>query len=124
MKVGYVNIKISGHLYKAHRLAWLIEKGEWPSADIDHENADKGGNAFANIRDADKSQNAFNKPPFRNNKSGLKGVHQRKSNGRWVAEITVRKQRYSLGDFDTPEQAHAAYCEAAAKYHGEFARVK
>jgi hypothetical protein len=29
-----------------------------------------------------------------------------------------------LGDYPTPELAHKAYCQAAQKYFGEFARTE
>ena len=35
----------------------------------------------------------------------------------------VDGKRKSLGYFTTPEAAHAAYCTAAAEFHGEFANT-
>jgi len=46
---------------------------------------------------------------------------RRKEKTKYRAKIGVGNRRFSLGYFDTPEQAHAAYLEAAKKYHGEFA---
>jgi hypothetical protein len=40
---------------------------------------------------------------------------------RFQAQINVAGKKLSLGTFNTPEEAHAAYREAASRYHGEFA---
>ncbi len=37
--------------------------------------------------------------------------------------IRLQGKNYHLGMFDTPEEAHKAYCEAAVKLHGEFAKL-
>jgi hypothetical protein len=52
----------------------------------------------------------------------LKGVTLL-DNGRYQARIMADKQRFFLGSFSTPEEAHAAYCKAAVELHGEFARI-
>jgi len=40
---------------------------------------------------------------------------------RWVAQINANGKKIFLGHYDTPEEAHAAYKEAALKHFGEFA---
>jgi len=42
----------------------------------------------------------------------------------YEARIKVRGITYRLGTFQTVEDAHAAYCRAAVKFHGEFARFR
>lgn len=108
--------------YQAHRVIWAIHYGEWPDGHIDHINGDPTDNRAANLRPATVSQNLFNKPKYKNNASGFKGVHLDKRTGRWRAQITAYGKRETVGTFNTPEAAHAAYCEAAEKFHGEFAR--
>jgi hypothetical protein len=39
--------------------------------------------------------------------------------GRWEARISVRGKRISLGTYDTKEEAHRAYQEAARRFVGE-----
>lgn len=79
-----------------------------------------------NLRVANSSQQVANQRPLEGTKSGLKGVSlQVSSNGTkaWVSAITSYGKRYYLGRYKTPEEAHAIYCDAAKKHHGEFARI-
>jgi hypothetical protein len=80
-------------------------------------------NTDENLRRATRSQQVINRRRGRNNTSGYKGVSWHKASGKWRASIRVDGRQIHLGLFDTPELAYAAYCAAAIKYHGEFARV-
>jgi hypothetical protein len=122
-KDGYWWIMIDGQRYFSHRLAWFYMTGEWPIADLDHKNSNKSDNRWANLRQASRSQNNSNARIYKNNTSGFKGVSWHKARGKWVARIMVDKRSFSLGYFDSAEEAYSAYCIAAPKYHGEFARV-
>jgi len=89
---------------------------------VDHWNNNPLDNRRCNLRLASKITNAQNSKLSSRNTSGYKGVYR--SFKKWAAEIKVNKQKIRLGRFDTPEEAYQAYCEAALKYHGEFARLK
>ena len=80
-------------------------------------------NRRSNLRLATKSQNSMNTRLRKDSVSGFKGVSKRLYNGKWRAYIDSRKKRKYLGDYDTPEAAHAAYCKAATELHGAFART-
>ena len=84
---------------------------------IDHINGDKLDNRRENLRSATQSQNSMNSRI--KNKTGYKGVT--KTNQKWGAQIKVNGQQIWLGTFNTPEEAHDAYREAAEQYFGEFA---
>lgn len=121
--IGYRVIRIDGQKYLAHRLAWLHVTGRWPEGDIDHSNRDGFDNRFANLREASRSQNAGNQKRRVTNRSGFKGVARIAGREKWQGKICVRGKQIYLGLFDTPEAAHAAYCAAAEKHFGEFARA-
>jgi hypothetical protein len=121
---GYRIIKIDDRSYRAHRLAWLISTGAWPSAQIDHISGDRLDNCLANLREATHGENMRNSRRCANNTSGFKGVSWDKRSGKWLAHIKIDRRSRHLGSFDTPEEAHAAYCEAANRLHGKFARLE
>jgi len=115
-KKGYRTIGIKRKIYKAHRLAWLYVHGKLPNGVIDHINGDKSDNRIENLRDVFFDGNSQNvrKPNIRN-KSGFMGViwYQNK----WRANITVNSKTRWLGDYATPEEAHAAYLGAKRLHH-------
>lgn len=90
---------------------------------VDHINGNGLDNRRANLRLANKSQNVQNVGIKRSNTSGYKGVSFHKRRKKWDARISVSGHQHCLGTFDTPEEAHKAYCDAAKRYHGEFARL-
>ena len=121
---GYRQGMVLGICLKAHRVAWAIFHGAWPVEFLDHSNCDKSDNRMTNLRLASKPQNGWNVGRPSTNTSGYKGVTLLAQTGRWRARITVNGEVNYLGCFDNPELAHAAYCKAAKKYHGEFARTE
>lgn len=89
---------------------------------VDHRNGNTLDYRKSNLRPATCTQNQFNKKRAKNNTSGYKGVnfHQNK----WRAYIKINRKRIHLGHFDTPEEAHLAYCKAALSLAGEFAKFE
>jgi hypothetical protein len=123
-KIGYVQIPIYEKTYRGHRLAWLYMTGEWPTHEVDHIDLCKSNNAWANLREATPSQNQCNHGKRGDNTSGFKGVTFNKTCRKpWQAQIMFGRKYKYLGCFNTPEEAHAVYCEAAATLHKEFART-
>lgn len=74
-----------------------------------------------NLRPATPSQNSANRGIEKRNSSGFKGVTWHKSTQRWRATLTHNSKHNHIGSFKNPEEAYAAYCAAALRFHGEFA---
>ena len=120
---GYVRIRVLGKLVYAHRLAWAFVTGAWPAHDVDHRNCKRTDNRFRNLRPATDAENARNSTTPKNSQSGLKGAYFYTRDAVWVSEITVNRKKIYLGRHPTKEAAHAAYCRAAEKHFGQFARA-
>jgi len=102
----------------AHRLAWALHNGEWPSKQIDHIDGDRANNRISNLREATQSQQIMNSKLRSDNTSGIKGVQQRKYG--WTAYIAVDGKSTYLGHFDTKAKAIAARAEAEEKLYREW----
>lgn len=123
---GYLDchVKFKGKWTRmlAHRIAWLIVIGFWPSSVMDHKNGIRNDNRWSNFRLASQLDNAHNKKMHRNNRCGYKGVRCR--NGKISARITINGKRISLGVFKTAGDAARAYENTAQRHFGEFATCR
>ena len=113
---GYVCTKIDGKKTLLHRFVVEAKCGE----EVDHINHERHDCRKANLRTCARIDNAKNRPRQCNNKSGYKGVGWHRKSGKWRARIRIHGKQCELGYFDTPEEAHRKYCEAAIRAHGEF----
>jgi hypothetical protein len=124
---GYRFIGVPGYgQLGAHRLAWIYVHGPTiGGAEIDHRDTDPSNNAIDNLRLATSSEQKQNKKVQSNNRSGLKGAfyHAAHKVKKWRTQIKVGEKVIFLGYFETAEEAHEAYAEAAIKHFGEFART-
>lgn len=91
---------------------------------VDHIDGNGLNNRRGNLRFATPSQNSCNMRITTKNTSGYKGVFWVKDKGKWAAQIVLNYKAKHLGYFDTPEEAHKAYCEASERLHGEFGRTE
>lgn len=103
-----------------HHVCWYLAYGEWPDQMIDHKSRDYKDNRLVNLRKANDTLNAYNKPSV----APYKGVTKRCGSSTYRARITVNGKRIDLGKgFRTAEEAFEAYKAASKKYHGEFSCV-
>lgn len=115
--VGLARKSGKAKFVSAHRVVWLIIHGRLPINQIDHINGDRTDNRFCNLREATNSENAQNRKLSIMNSSGYTGVSWHKRKSKWVARVGINYRRMSLGNYDTPEEAYAAYLSAKKKLH-------
>jgi hypothetical protein len=94
---------------------------------VDHINRDGLDNRKENLRIANKQQNAINCGPYKNNKTGYKGVRIRKDKYkdtiyfRIIASIKFNGKHIHIGYFKNLEDAAKEYDKKAIELFGEFA---
>lgn len=118
---GYRIASYKTKRYGVHRIIWLLKTGSWPDKEIDHENGIRDDNKWSNLRPATSAQNGINKPRFKNNSSGYRGVSWQKLMNKWEARIMFQKKTMVLGYYETKEDAYYAYCSKCVELYGEFA---
>lgn len=120
---GYQRIKINKSLYLAHRLAWKLENGEDPGEfEVDHIDLNPQNNRPGNLRLATHGKNQCNGGPYKNNKSGYRGVYWSVRDKKYIAQIQCNKKSTTIGRFSSEIEAAKAYDDAAIRLFGEFAK--
>lgn len=114
----YARGMIKGKEVKMHRYIMGVTD---PKIHIDHINGNGFDNRKENLRIANNSTNHMNQKMRSDNTTGYKGVARRGS--KYDARIAKDKVNYSLGSYETKEEAAEAYDIAALKLFEEFARL-
>lgn len=113
----YIHIRLDGERHKAHRLAWLYVRGEWPRMQIDHWDEDRTNNRFKNLRDATQSKNMHNqRASHANNKAGRRGVSWDAAHNKYTATLRLNKRTVFFKRFATLDEADAAYRAARERF--------
>lgn len=95
----------SGRHVLMHRVLMGIDNTS-PDLVVDHIDSNGLNNTRANLRVVTHAQNMQNRGPNANTLTGFRGV--RANRKRWQAYATLHQREYSLGTYDTPEEAAAA----------------
>lgn len=119
---GYIRVRVLGREYRAHRIIWEMFNGPIPTDMlIDHKDGDVYNNRIDNLRLATRQQNNANSSG-ESHRILPKGVTKTTS-GRFRAKLTYKGHTYSLGTFNTPEEAYSAYIGKNIELNGEFAKL-
>ncbi len=119
---GYLQGRIFGRLYYAHRIIWRMETGDIPN-DIDHINGDRADNRWKNLRNVSRQVNLRNRALSSNNRTGAHGVSLTPY-ATWQAYIGDGEKSVCLGSFRTMEEAVRArrLAEQRLGYHANHGR--
>lgn len=113
---GYLKFVICGKRINAHRLAWALSYGVWPSGQIDHVDGDRTNNRLSNLRVVSPQGNSRNKKVYKSSRSGITGVAWHSKSNRWHARIGIEGKVLHLGVFPTIELAIVARQNAERTY--------
>jgi len=117
-KNGYIQIKINGRHYQAHRLAWLFVNGDFPQCELDHIDHDRSNNAINNLRPVSRKQNSRNTRVRKNSYSGVTGVYWDKHSFQWRVMVhSLDGKSHHVGYFKDFDEARRARKDAE-KEHG------
>ena len=104
-------IRINKILYVTHRVVWALYYGVITDSWVQHVNGNVLDNRISNLCEVNGNQIIQSESgKFINNKTGWRGVS--KQGNRYKAVKRIDGKLKHLGHFDTPEDAHRAYCAA------------
>lgn len=116
----YWRVKINRRPFKRGHIIYFLALGRWPVPCLDHRDGDSLNDSIHNLRAATITQNAWNHKR-RSRRIKLPMGVRPLSSGRFSARIGYHGSQLSLGSFETPEQAQAAYLAKRKELYREFA---
>ncbi len=96
-KYGYLIIKIKGKQFKAHRIAWLLNYGNFPGSELDHINRNKLDNRIENLRESNRTQQNRNKDKKTNKQTRQVGIYIDNTKGlkkKYATKINKKTYRF------------------------------
>ena len=102
---GYRQVSLLGGTYLEHHLIWFIQTGQWPTGQIDHIDQVRDNNAWHNLRQVTKAENARNRTRNPNSKLGEHGIWLNQRTNKYVAEITLNGKKVYQKSFDDIDEA-------------------
>lgn len=126
---AWIQVRLLGKLYPAHRIAWLHYHGAFPAGQLDHKNQDSTDNRIDNLRDTIQSVNSKNQHMKTTNTSGVTGVYWEERTKKWRASVKVNGQTNRLGRFENIHDAAEAVlafrkCTGFTEIHGAAKRLQ
>jgi hypothetical protein len=115
-KEGYLIGTLMNVRVKAHRVAWALHYGEWPTNCIDHINGNAADNRIDNLRDVTPLENQRNSKRRKDNTTGQTGVVRNRTGTGWIAQIKLAAKVKRLGTYATFEEAVEVRKAAELKY--------
>ena len=118
-KDGYLILKVKQKQFKAHRVAWLLNYGDFPKSELDHINRDRTDNRIENLRTIKKSENPVNCSVYSNNKSGYKGILWLERLQKWQVNVQYKNKNHYIGVFKNIDDAILARKQAEQDVFGK-----
>lgn len=110
---GYRRIKLNGHIYSAHQLAWFWMKHEWAVGVIDHIDGNRQNNSISNLRKVPHRVNSRNQKA-RVNSTGEQGIYWHRKLKRYRSRIVMDKKTI-FEKYYREDQLELAITERQAK---------
>lgn len=114
-KDGYLQGRIGGRNYLAHRVIWALVHGAWPQ-EVDHINGNRSDNRIVNLRAVTSLENKRNMAMKHDSRGPCSGVNWVERRQKWRAVISVEGSTKYLGVFADKNDAMRARAAAEMKY--------